>query len=100
MRQPWLNATPEAPTVKGAPDDFSTRTATMPLRRAAMVVALGYLLLLAGRSEPILDAVYGLPVLPGTNTLIELAEVWNDGLALLGIPEAASAIRGWLAAGR
>lgn len=100
MRQPWLNTTAEPPTVKGAPDDFSPRSATVPLHRAAVVVAIGYALLLAGRSEPILDAVYGLPVLPGTNTLIELAEAWNDGLALLGIPEAAAAIRGWLATGR
>lgn len=100
MRQPWLNATPEAPTVKGAPDDFSPRSATMPLRRAALVLAVGYLLLLAGRSEPILDAAYGLPVLPGTEALIWLAEAWNDGLSRLGIPEGASAIRGWLATGR
>lgn len=97
MSQPWLN--PDGPANR-VPDDFSPRSATMPVRRVLLALALGYLLLAAGRSEEILDAAYGLPIAPGTETLIALAEGWNDALAALGIPEAASALRKLLATGR
>jgi hypothetical protein len=99
MQQPWLD--PDGtPPARGAPDDFSPRSATMTLRRTALVLAVGYLVLAAGRSSQILDAAYGLPTIPGTEALIILAEVWNDALSMLGIPEGASALRRVLGAGR
>lgn len=97
MRQPWLNPDGQPNRV---PDDFSPRSATMRLRHVLIVLAVGYLVLLAGRSEQILDAAYGLPILPGTEALISLAEAWNDALSALGIPEAASALRRLFATGR
>lgn len=99
MRQPWLD-TGEAPNSRSVPDDFSQRSATMPLRRAAILLAVAYLVLLAGRSGQILDAAYGLPVAPGTESLIAIAEGWNDALSAIGVPEAASALRRLLGGGR
>jgi hypothetical protein len=99
MSQPWRD--PAAPMpVRSVPDDFSPRSATMPVGRVALLLAVGYLLLLAGRSDEILDAAYGLPLAPGTETLIALAEAWNEALAALGIPDAAASLRGLLATGR
>ena len=100
MHQPWLNEPEELPLVKGAPDDFSPGSATMPLRRTVMVLAICYLFLLTGRSEQILDATYGLPMWEGTATLIKAAETWRDWLDRLGLPVVLDIFRGLLAAGR
>lgn len=98
MQQPWMpDAPPPRPRV---PDDFSRATAVLPLGRALLVLGLAWLLLLMGRSEAILDAAYGLPILPGTEALIALAEGWNDAMAALGLPAALGALRAALGWGR
>ena len=98
MQQPWL---PEAPPpLRSVPDDFSARTPTMPVRQALTVLALAWLLLLMGRSEAILDSAYGLPILPGTEALIAVAEAWNDAMAAFGLPGFLRALRGVLSLGR
>ena len=99
MRQPWLRDE-AAPRPPAPPDDFSPASATMPARRAALALAAALLVLAAGRSEALLDAAYGLPVLPGTDALIAIAEAWNRLALLLGIPDAMAALRGLLSAGR
>ncbi|TCH96382.1 hypothetical protein EJV46_20600 [Roseococcus sp. SYP-B2431] len=99
MQQPWLNP-PGTPPRRGVPDDFSPASATMPLRGATAALALVWLILLAGRSEAIVDAAYGLPVAPGTETLIAVAEGWNDALTAIGLPQVLSALREGLATGR
>lgn len=99
MQQPWLNP-PGTELRRGVPDDFSPTTATMNWRAATLALCLIWLILVAGRSEAIVDAAYGLPVAPGTETLIAIAEGWNDALSALGIPQALSAVRETLATGR
>ena len=68
------------------PDDFSRATATLPVGAALVVLGAVWLLLLMGRSGAILDAAYGLPILPGTEALIALAEAWHAGMEALGVP--------------
>lgn len=98
MQQPWM---PDAPPPRPAvPDDFSRATAVLPIGRALMVLALVWLMLLMGRSEAILDAAYGLPILPGTEALIALAEAWNDAMSALGLPGAMRGLRALLGWGR
>lgn len=98
MQQPWL---PDAPPPRpGVPDDFSHATAVLPLGRAALVLGLAWLLLLMGRSEAILDAAYGLPIVPGTEALITLAEAWNDAMASLGLTGFVRDLRALLSLGR
>jgi hypothetical protein len=99
MQQPWLNP-PGTPPRRGVPDDFSPASATISWRGAMAALAVVWLILLAGRSEAIVDAAYGLPVAPGTETLIAVAEGWNAGLSALGLPQALSALRDILATGR
>lgn len=99
MRQPWLNPPGTEPR-RGVPDDFSPTTATMGWRGAVLALAIVLLILLAGRSEAIVDAAYGLPVVPGTETVIAVAEGWNDVLSAIGLPQALAALREWLATGR
>jgi hypothetical protein len=95
MRQPWLQATPNT-----RPDDFSPASATMTAGRAAWVVGLALVLFAAGRSGAILDAAYGLPVLPGTEALIVVAENWDGAMAMLGVTDGVEAARGLLGLGR
>jgi hypothetical protein len=90
MRQPWLQDT----TVGTTPDDFSPRSPTLPLRKVALGLALAMLLLAMGRSRQIVDALYGLPVLPGTEALIAVAEAWHDAMQAIGAAQAME----WLAA--
>lgn len=98
MQQPW---SPDAPPPRpGVPDDFSRASAVLPLGRALRVLGIVWLLLLMGRSEAILDAAYGLPILPGTEAMIALAEAWHDAMTGLGLPKAMQALRSTLAAGR
>lgn len=99
MQQPWLNSPGTEPS-RRVPDDFSPATATLPWRGALLALVLVWLILLAGRSEAIVDAAYGLPVLPGTEALIALTEGWNDALSALGLPQALKAVRDVLATGR
>lgn len=99
MRQPWLQA-PGTPPPPGVPDDFSPRSATLPLRAAALAVALAFLLLLAGRSAEIVDAAYGLPIFPGSEEVIAAAEAWDGAMTALGVPGVLAAARGLLSAGR
>lgn len=99
MEQPWLNP-PGTEPGRGVPDDFSPATATMGWRAAVLVLAIVWLILLAGRSEAIVDAAYGLPVVPGTEAVIAIAEAWNDALSAIGLPQALAAAREWLATGR
>lgn len=99
MQQPWLQP-PGTPPARGVPDDFSPASVTLPLSRVIPVLGIAGLLLLAGRSEAMVDAAYGLPILPGTEALIAAAETWNDGMAALGLPQAMQALRGVLSFGR
>ena len=99
MEQPWLNP-PGTQPPRGVPDDFSPASATMGWRAAMLALVIVWLILLAGRSEAIVDAAYGLPVVPGTETVIAAAEWWNDALSAIGIPQALAAVREWLAIGR
>ncbi|WP_424811655.1 hypothetical protein [Roseococcus sp. YIM B11640] len=99
MQQPWLNP-PGTPARKGVADDFSSSSATMPLRGALTVLAVVWLLLLMGRSDAIVDAAYGLPVAPGTETLISVAEGWNGLMQAFGIPAFLDEARALLASGR
>lgn len=99
MQQPWLNP-PGTEPARGVPDDFSPATATMGWRSAMLVLAIVWLILLAGRSEAIVDAAYGLPVVPGTETIIAIAEGWHDALSAIGLPQALATLREWLATGR
>ena len=100
MRQPWLRQQDIPGDAAAPPDDFSPRSATIPSRRAALALAAALLLLAAGRSEAILDAAYGLPVVPGTEAAIAAAEAWDGALAQLGVPDAMRRLRGLLSAGR
>ena len=98
MQQPWMPDAP--PPRRGVPDDFSRATAVLPLSRALVVLGVVWLLLLVGRSEAMLDAAYGLPILPGTEALIALAEAWNDAMIALGLPGLLGRIRDILSLGR
>ncbi len=95
MPQPWLTDAPS-----DLPDDFSPRSATLPAGRAVLVVGLALLVFAAGRSGAILDAAYGLPLAPGTEALIALAEAWDGATTALGIPAATEAVAAFLSAGR
>lgn len=97
MRQPWLQAT-QPPT--SVADDFSSRSAVMGLPGVLVVLALVWLILLMGRSEAIVDAAYGLPILPGTEAVIALAEWWNGVMSAVGLPELVRGIRSTLSVGR
>lgn len=91
MQQPWLPDAP--PPSRDVPDDFSRATATLPVGRALVVLGVVWLLLLMGRSGAILDAAYGLPILPGTEALIALAEAWHTAMETLGIPALTQGLR-------
>ncbi len=95
MRQPWLEAQPNP-----LPDDFSPRSATRGAGATAWVVGLALLVFAAGRSGAVLDAAYGLPLAPGTETLIALAEAWDAAMVALGIPPFVAAAAAALAVGR
>jgi hypothetical protein len=99
MRQPWLQD-PATPPPRGTPDDFSPRSATSTAAGAALALAVALLLLAAGRAAEILDAAYGLPLLPGTETLIAAAEAWDAAMESLGVNGLVAAVRGLLSAGR
>ena len=99
MQQPWLQP-PGTPPPRGVPDDFSPASVTLPLGRVALLLGIACLLLLMGRSEAMLDVAYGLPILPGTETLIATAEAWNDAMSALGLPQAMRALRELLSVGR
>ncbi len=98
MQQPWMPDAP--PPLRGVPDDFSRATAVMPVGPALVVLGVAWLLLLMGRSGAILDAAYGLPILPGTEALIGLAEAWHGAMEALGIPAVTQALRAVLSWGR
>jgi hypothetical protein len=98
MQQPWMPDAPPPP--RGVPDDFSRATAVLPLSRALPVLAVIWLLLLMGRSGAMLDAAYGLPILPGTEALIGLAEAWHAAMESLGIPALTQGLRALLSLGR
>lgn len=95
MRQPWLEA-----QTSPLPDDFSPRSATRRAGAAAWVVGLALLVFAAGRSGAMLDAAYGLPLVPGTEALIALAEAWDAAMAALGIPNLVEAVAAALGTGR
>lgn len=99
MRQPWLRQQ-GSPPQQGPADDFSPRSATRTAAGAALALAVALLLLAAGRSAEIADAAFGLPLAPGTETLIALAEDWDAAMTALGVPEMVAALRGVLSAGR
>lgn len=99
MQQPWLKPA-GTPPPRGVPDDFSPASVTWPLGRVILVLGLTMLLLLAGRSEAMLDAAYGLPILPGTEAAIAAAEAWNETMTALGLPQTMRALRDALSLGR
>jgi hypothetical protein len=87
-QQPWLaGARPGR-----VPDDFSTASATQPLRRVLPAVLLALLVVAMGRSAQILDLAYGLDTLPGTDLLISAAEASHVAMQALGIPQALAAL--------
>jgi hypothetical protein len=98
MQQPWMPDAPPPPS--GVPDDFSRATAVLPVGRALVVLGVVWLLLLMGRSGAMLDAAYGLPILPGTEALISLAEAWHAAMESLGIPALTQGLRAVLSWGR
>jgi hypothetical protein len=87
--QPWLPGAAPLPVA----DDFSRFSVTHRLRGVALGLALAALVLAMGRSAQIVDAVYGLDTLPGTETMIAAAEQWHAAMTWLGIPEALTALR-------
>ncbi len=87
--QPWLPGAQPLPVA----DDFSRRSVTHGLRGVALGLALGALVLAMGRSAQIVDAAYGLDTLPGTETMIAVAEEWHEAMTWLGVPEALAALR-------
>lgn len=99
MRQPWLTESPEELGPTGRPDDFSHASPTLPLRRVCLGLLPVFLLLLMGRSGPLVDALYGLPVLPGTETLIALAEAWHGAMQAMGVAGAMEALQEVLRSG-
>jgi len=100
MRQPWLNDPGEQTARPARPDDFSPATPTLPLRRVCLGLLPFFLLLLIGRSGPLVDALYGLPLMPGTETAIALAEAWHGAMQAIGVTGAMEALQGLLRAGR
>ncbi|MBS7788953.1 hypothetical protein KTR66_03045 [Roseococcus sp. SDR] len=98
MQQPWMPDAPPPP--RGVPDDFSRSTAVLPFGRALAVLAMVWLLLLMGRSGAILDAAYGLPILPGTEELIAMAEAWHGAMEAIGVPTITQTLRSVLSWGR
>ena len=99
MQQPWLTESPEAPGPTGRPDDFSHASPTLPLRRVCLGLVPVFLLLLMGRSAQLVDALYGLPVLPGTEALIAVAEWWHGAMQAIGVAGAMEALKEVLRAG-
>ena len=99
MRQPWLQP-PGSPAPPGVPDDFSPRSATRPAAGTALAFGIAMLLLAAGRSAEIVDAAFGLPLAPGTEALIVLAEWWDGLMQAAGVAQGVEALRGILSAGR
>jgi hypothetical protein len=99
MRQPWLQP-PASPAPPGVPDDFSPRSATRSAAGVALAFGIAMLLLAAGRSAEIVDAAYGLPLAPGTETLIVLTEGWDGLMQAIGVTEGVEALRAILSAGR
>jgi hypothetical protein len=101
MRQPWLQREEAArPRQAAAEDDFSPRSTTLPLRGALIVLGIAVLLLAAGRSAEIASAAYGLPLLPGSETLIGLADRWDGWMDALGVKDLLAWLREVLAIGR
>lgn len=100
MRQPWLNDADDPAARTARPDDFSPATPTLPLRRVVAGLVPFFLLLLMGRSGPLVDALYGLPVLPGTEALIALAEAWHGAMQAIGVTDAMEALRSLLRTGQ
>lgn len=97
MQQPWM---PDATPRRGLADDFSRVTTVLPAGRALVVLGVVWLLLVMGRSGAVLDAAYGLPILPGTEALIALAEAWHGAMEALGIPALTQKLRAALSLGR
>ncbi len=97
MRQPWLQSPDTTPT---AGDDFSPRSATRPVGAVALTLGLVLLLLAMGRSAEIVEAAYGLPLVPGTEGLIAIAEGWDGWMAAIGVKDLVGWLREVLAAGR
>ncbi len=87
--QPWLPGAVPLPVA----DDFSRHSVTHPLRGVALGLVLATLVLAMGRSAQIVDAAYGLDMLPGTETIIAAAEAWHAAMGWLGVPDALAALR-------
>ncbi|MCK8785054.1 hypothetical protein M0638_11730 [Roseomonas sp. NAR14] len=88
-QQPWL---PGA-AATGVPDDFSARSDTRRLPAVATALALACLVLAAGRSAEIVDAAYGLPNGPGSETAIALAEGWHAAMERIGVAALVGTVR-------
>lgn len=99
MRQPWLTDGTEDAARPARPDDFSPASATLPLRLVCRGLVPFFLLLLMGRSGPLVDALYGLPLMPGTEALIALAEAWHAAMQAIGVTDAMEALQSLLRAG-
>jgi hypothetical protein len=91
-QQPWrAGALPSS-----VPDNFSAASATRPLRQVTVAVLLALLVVAAGRSAQIVDAAYGLDMLPGTEALIAVAEAWHAAMQALGLPQTLAALHAML----
>lgn len=101
MRQPWLQD--EAPTAargREVEDDFSLHSAVLPLPGVLILLGAALLLLAMGRSAEIASAAYGLPLLPGTEAVIGLAERWDGWMEAIGVKDLVAWLREVLATGR
>jgi hypothetical protein len=81
MRQPWLDET----SPHAADDDFSLRSATQPIARVALALALAVAVLLAGTSSDLALAVLDLPIQPGTDAVIAAVERLNEAMTTAGL---------------
>ncbi len=84
MRQPWL---PGSAATRN-PDDFSPASDVRLAGAVGLALALALALLVAGRSEQILDMAFGLEPGPMADRLLAVAEAWHGAMQALGLPAA------------
>jgi len=89
MRQPWLDET----SPHAADDDFSMRSATRPVSRVALALALAVAVLLAGTSSDLALTVLDLPIQPGTDQVIAAAQRLDEAMKAVGLDRPQAVLR-------
>ncbi len=89
MRQPWLDET----SPHAEDDDFSLRSATRPVSRVAIALALAVVVLLAGTSSDLATSVLDLPIQPGTDAVIAAAQRLNEAMQAVGLDRPHAVLR-------